>query len=340
MSHAAAAHLDWKPEGDFDFTNGKMAMWLLLVSDAMAFIGFLGAYMVLRIGSPTPVAEGSLAWTLTWAPPLDVFITGLNTFVLICSSVAMVKAFAAIQDGNQAGLKKWLLATIAGGLLFVGYQCYEWTHMIHEGVTMQGIIVPDLETAVERWERHEYDLVTNAEYEKLGAAKAREEHKISRLAIAETMFGGREIPADEAAKFSDGDFTEDEFLALDVVPMDEDNFDMRPRKPGLIHMASYGVPRTSGHASLAGEALLEQTHAERVEAGARVPSLFASSFFTLTGFHGLHVFLGVVYLFVLFIMAMRGRFTQSHNSTIEVAGLYWHFVDLVWVLLFMLIYLI
>jgi hypothetical protein len=252
----------------------------------------------------------------------------------------MVKAFASIQDGNQAGLRKWLLATIAGGLLFVGYQCYEWTHMIHQGVTMQGIVVPDLQTAVERWEGHDYELVTDDAYRQLGAAKANEERRISRLAIAEKLFGGREIPEGEAAKFSNGNFTEDDYLALDVIPMDEDNLDMRPRKPGIIHMASYGVPQVSGQASLGGEDLLEKSHAERVEAGARVPSLFASSFFTLTGFHGLHVFLGVVYLFVLFIMATRGRFTQSHHSTIEVAGLYWHFVDLVWVLLFMLIYLI
>ena len=59
--------------------------------------------------------------------PLNVPLTALNTFFLICSSVTMVKAFAAIQAGDQRGLKLWLLATILIGALFVGIQAVEYT---------------------------------------------------------------------------------------------------------------------------------------------------------------------------------------------------------------------
>ncbi len=69
-------------------------------------------------------------------------------------------------------------------------------------------------------------------------------------------------------------------------------------------------------------------------------SLFGATFFTLTGFHGFHVFIGVVLLVGTFFRSLRGRYTQGSHNTIEVVGLYWHFVDLVWIILFTLIYLL
>jgi cytochrome c oxidase subunit 3 len=69
-------------------------------------------------------------------------------------------------------------------------------------------------------------------------------------------------------------------------------------------------------------------------------SLFASCFFTMTGFHGLHVTGGVITLIIVFIQTLRGVFTRNHYNPIEFAGLYWHFVDLVWIILFTIVYLI
>ncbi len=69
-------------------------------------------------------------------------------------------------------------------------------------------------------------------------------------------------------------------------------------------------------------------------------SLFGSTFFVLTGFHGTHVAIGVVWLTVVLIMALRGAISSRNSLTVEMAGLYWHFVDLVWVAIFTLIYLI
>lgn len=69
-------------------------------------------------------------------------------------------------------------------------------------------------------------------------------------------------------------------------------------------------------------------------------SLFGSSFYTLTGFHGVHVTLGVIMLLVLVGIAKRSRFTGDKAEVVELVGLYWHFVDVVWVVIFTLVYLI
>lgn len=69
-------------------------------------------------------------------------------------------------------------------------------------------------------------------------------------------------------------------------------------------------------------------------------SVYGSSFFTLTGFHGLHVLIGIVWGFVVLLNSMRGKYSASSYNGVEIFGLYWHFVDIVWIVLFTIIYLI
>jgi len=69
-------------------------------------------------------------------------------------------------------------------------------------------------------------------------------------------------------------------------------------------------------------------------------NLFACSFYVLTGFHGTHVTVGVIWLWTLFMMSSRGQLPQGRALDVEIAGLYWHFVDVVWIAIFTLIYLI
>jgi len=68
--------------------------------------------------------------------------------------------------------------------------------------------------------------------------------------------------------------------------------------------------------------------------------VFGSSFYILTGFHGAHVLIGVIWLLTLWVQALRGRLGPKDAITVEVAGLYWHFVDIVWIAIFALIYLL
>jgi cytochrome c oxidase subunit 3/cytochrome o ubiquinol oxidase subunit 3 len=69
-------------------------------------------------------------------------------------------------------------------------------------------------------------------------------------------------------------------------------------------------------------------------------NLFGSTFYTLTGFHGAHVLVGVIYLLTLMILAIKGKLGPEKSLNVELAGLYWHFVDVVWVVIFPLVYLI
>ena len=69
-------------------------------------------------------------------------------------------------------------------------------------------------------------------------------------------------------------------------------------------------------------------------------NLFGSTFFVLTGFHGAHVTIGVIWLLMLWVDMLRGRLLPENSLRLEIAGLYWHFVDIVWIVIFTLIYLI
>ncbi|HEX5387483.1 MAG TPA: cytochrome c oxidase subunit 3 [Gemmatimonadales bacterium] len=68
-------------------------------------------------------------------------------------------------------------------------------------------------------------------------------------------------------------------------------------------------------------------------------NLFGASFFTLTGFHGTHVTIGVIWLITMFILALRGQLPPENSINLEMAALYWHFVDVVWVVIFPVVYL-
>jgi cytochrome c oxidase subunit 3 len=84
----------------------------------------------------------------------------------------------------------------------------------------------------------------------------------------------------------------------------------------------------------------EWTHLIVTEGLSIKTSLFSATFFILTGFHGCHVFGGVVYLSVLLLRGLAGKINAAKYRLVEVAGLYWHFVDLVWILIFTFVYLI
>src|SRR5256885_1833430 len=101
MPHGAATvdlmRAPYPAERGLDVYNHKLGMWVFLASEVMFFSALIGSYVVLRFGAPGE-----------WAKPgivLNIPITAFNTFLLICSSVSMVKAYAAIADGDQGGLQ-------------------------------------------------------------------------------------------------------------------------------------------------------------------------------------------------------------------------------------------
>lgn len=186
-------------------TPGKIAMWIFLLSDAFSFGGLLLSYGILRGGAKHWPPDPSLH-----EPQLGINFTAGLTFLLICSSVTMVLAHAAMVEGNRKKCMQWLFLTILGGVGFLCGQMQEYFGLFHgEGLIKEGL-----------------------------------------------HFGA---------------------------------------------------------------------------------SSYASTFFVTTSFHGCHVFAGVCYLTVTLIRTALGK---TDADDIEILGLFWHFVDLVWILVFTFIYLI
>jgi heme/copper-type cytochrome/quinol oxidase subunit 3 len=133
-SHAApTAHVSL-PAEDEHFgraTGGKVGMWMFIAQDGMAFGGLLLAYGLMRVWADHWPAEG-----LKPTNVLGIGLTAVATFVLICSSVSMVMAVQAAQQSRKGATSMWLFLTILGGLSFLGIQAYEYTHLVHEGLTL------------------------------------------------------------------------------------------------------------------------------------------------------------------------------------------------------------
>jgi heme/copper-type cytochrome/quinol oxidase subunit 3 len=182
---------------------GKLGMWIFLAGDAVGFGTLLAAYGAMRASSGD------------WPNPFDVLginLTAVMTFLLICSSVTMVKALEWLGKGDRSRCNRFLAFTALGGAIFVSLQAFEWTHLIERGLHING----------NPW----------------GA------------------------------------------------------------------------------------------------------TLFGTSFFIVTGFHGLHVTGGVIYLLSMIRYVMNRPDPAASYNAVEITGLYWHFVDLVWIMVFTFMYLL
>ncbi len=261
----------------FRASYGKLMMWYFLLSDAFTFAGFLIAYGALRFSSPTwPVPDfvfSSLPGGIHGAPL--IFVT-IMTFVLIASSVTMVRAVQEGHRENRRGVVFWMGMTILGGLAFLGCQAWEWTTLIK---------TENMSVTVNPFGTHTSD----GQY--LVDAHG---HPYEAGQEVETFTAGQSY----------------------LIHKDHDSGQWIQRK----YQTSDGQ-------------VLQQ------EFG---PKAFGALFFFITGFHGFHVFSGVVFLLIIMINAASGLYAARKNGyeMVEKIGLYWHFVDLVWVFVFLVFYLL
>lgn len=289
----------------FKASYGKLMMWYFLLSDAFTFAGFLIAYGALRFSSPTwPVPD----FVFSTAPfgihhaPL-IFVTVMS-FLLIISSVTMVRAVQEGHRENKNGVVVWLLMTVLGGLSFLGCQAWEWSNLIGKEhmtlttnpfgtYTVNGVYLnPDGTVSDETFEAGQSYLIHKGSLGHHGA----EEH-------------------------GEGDHAEHDLSQGDHPGYFVD-------KKGYVHR-KYQV---TSDGELEGKVLMEEFG----------PKAFGGLFFFITGFHGFHVFSGVVFLLIIAINSASGLYVARRNGyeMVEKIGLYWHFVDLVWVFVFLVFYLL
>ncbi len=196
-AHAAAATTDHHYTAT-GLPSWKVGFWTFIASECLFFGTLISTYMVYKRSS----VQGPFPHEI-----LNIPLTSVSTFVLLMSSLAMVLALDGVTRGSRRLSILWLSVVIVFGSIFLGFQVYEFTHFVGEGLTIQR-------------------------------------------------------------------------------------------------------------------------------------NIFGSSFFVLTGFHGAHVTGGVIWMVTLLILAIRGKLPPERALAVEIAGLYWHFVDIVWIVIFTLIYLI
>ncbi len=296
---------DWRGgHTPFKFGYGKLMMWYFLLSDAFTFAGFLIAYGALRFSVPAwPVPD----FVFQTAPFLGmgwplIFVTFM-TFVLLFSSYTMIRAVQEGHRENKKGVIFWMALTIIGGAGFLGCQAWEWKTLI----------------ADEHMSVSTNPFGTHTESGVYLDAEGRETDDIFEAGESYLihMAGGHH--GDEHAE--DGHDAEPEMAA----GHEYGNAVVDDR--GYIHR-KYKV--TDG------------PDAGAIKSEAFGPKAFGALFFCITGFHGFHVLSGVVFLFIILINVASGLYEKRKNGyeMVEKIGLYWHFVDLVWVFVFLVFYLL
>jgi cytochrome c oxidase subunit 3 len=108
--------------------NARLGMLIFLAAETMLFAGLVGAFLVLRLGAQV--------WPPPFQPRLPVEVTGINTLVLLASSLTLTRALRALSRGDQSGLIRGLGLTALLGLTFLAVQGYEWARLIHFGLTV------------------------------------------------------------------------------------------------------------------------------------------------------------------------------------------------------------
>lgn len=308
-------------QSPYSVTYGKMMMWFFLVSDALTFGGLLTAYGFSRATSEDAWPIGEQVFRalpgLEGAYPL-VYVA-LMTFLLIVSSVTMVLAVEAGHRNDKRGVVRWMAATVVGGIFFLGSQAWEWSHFIHgSGGSFQ------LAKAV--------NVTTDS-----GMSMALPQGEV---VFMDHHFGHLAEP------WSEGDpntvlSSQDGHVTLTQFGEHEHSAQMH----GLtVNKYIENEQQISGEEALKlwsarGEVFAFGANLEDSEYAAQ--QTYANFFFFITGFHGFHVFSGVVINIIIFFMALNGVFERrGHYEMVEKTGLYWHFVDLVWVFVFTFFYLI
>jgi len=286
-------------------TRGKLIMWLFLSTEIMFFAALLGSYVVLRFGAPI------------WPKPHHVHLSepigAFNTFVLICSSVTIVLALEAARANKTSAAKLWMWATLLLGTLFLGVKAYEYQAKFAHGIypwspRSRVFEKPDLY------------------YGSAVRARLGEPAMIDRLKELD------DTPEDK--------LTADEVSARRrlkqvrqmVMSPDQQPFDLAVVADQVMPLPAEGADSHGGH----GPHGLNDTF-PWLKLPAVIPggTMWASTYFLLTGFHAVHVLVGLI----VFAILLLYKLGPKRAGMIENAGLYWHFVDLVWIFLFPLLYL-
>ena len=300
---------------------GKLMMWFFIVSDALTFTGFLISYGFARFKhiDSWPIADE----VFTHFPGLHgvdapMYYVALMTFILIFSSVTMVLAVDAGHNNQKDRVVFYMFLTIIGGAVFVGSQAWEWKNFIKGEYgaleTKGGMIVQFVDASSNKRVSIDEFAVYKPEY--------REQHKSNNGLWFRSEPALDQYSVEEVTE----GFMADPSILVRVEKVDDKGHKIILNREESIEKVMQAVYVVQG------------ANLIRNEYGNR---LFADFFFFITGFHGFHVFSGVIINIIIFINVLLGTYERrGHYEMVEKVGLYWHFVDLVWVFVFTFFYLV
>ena len=300
---------------------GKLMMWFFIVSDALTFSGFLAAYGFSRFKfiDSWPIADEVFTHVpFLHGQELPMIYVAFMTFILIMSSVTMVLAVDAGHKLDKSKVTLYLFLTIIGGLIFVGSQAWEWTTFIKGDFgavqTKGGNILQFVNKEGNRVALN--DFVVAGDRERIAQERRNgiwfvEEAALPTYTVDEVVSG----------------FEANSDLLVRTQFIDEHG-----EKTILSREESLKQLKTNGTGVIEGANLRANEYGS---------PLFADFFFFITGFHGFHVFSGVVINIIIFFNVILGTYERRKSyEMVEKVGLYWHFVDLVWVFVFTFFYLV
>ena len=300
---------------------GKMMMWFFIVSDALTFSGFLAAYGFSRFKyiESWPIADEVFNhFPFLHGVDAPMYYVALMTFILIFSSVTMVLAVDAGHHMKKNKVAFYMLLTIVGGAIFLGSQAWEWKNFIngqYGAVETRGGQILQFVNA-ETGKR----VNLNSFAASIPTDRSQHEAKNGIWYVTEST-----LPTYSVEEITAG------FLANENLLIKTQKNDAKGHKIVLDREGSINKITQAVH-------VVEGANLVRNEYGS---PLFANFFFFITGFHGFHVFTGVLINLIIFFNVVIGTYEKrGHYEMVEKVGLYWHFVDLVWVFVFTFFYLV
>lgn len=303
---------------------GKMMMWFFILSDSLTFAGFLSAYGFTRFKfiDSWPIADEVFNhFPFLHGVDAPMYYVALMTFILIFSSVTMVLAVDAGHQMKQKKVATYMLLTIIGGFVFLGSQAWEWKNFItgtYGAIETRGGQILHFVNATDG------KRVALADF--ADTSIAREDGLLERSKGTWFMNGGSDTSV--SLNQVKAGLEKNPDILIRTQYMDPEN-----KHKKIVLSREESLSRIDDFTYV-----VEGANLVRNEYGHKT---FGNLFFFITGFHGFHVTIGVLLNIIVFFNVLLGTYEKRRSyEMVEKVGLYWHFVDLVWVFVFTFFYLV
>jgi cytochrome c oxidase subunit 3 len=325
------------------FQSGKLGMWLFLATEILLFAGLFCAYAVYRHNHPEIFLYAHHF--------LDVKLGGINTIVLIFSSLTMAMGVRCAQKGQRGLLILNLMITFACACGFLGIKYVEYKHKFEHGLLWGTLYQSqdDHGTGHGEEETHPADDsatgtdatgtdatgtdATGTDTAHAEAAPSQTDHA-SEEGATDTGTSSPDAVSDHGPAPSSTRVTTAQ-QAIELARSRSAASGEGGTRDGPVAEPSVMPRAVEGPGGLASELV-----AASAETAPYNPQIFFGIYFVMTGLHGIHVIIGMIVIGWLIVRSFAGHFGPDYFTPVDLGGLYWHIVDLIWIYLFPLLYLI